>query len=134
MKSDPFRSELQSWTVRRIAYIGLIFGAIFAGVQALWDPGWTALLLRFLGASIVFTVYLFLIRRYPRMDSVLNLISIPSTIIIATIGAGMILYGVLVQDWGVVTLGLVPLLFAGAARWWEASRSKEQSRDYTESI
>lgn len=123
MTKDPIRSEIQSWRIRRIAYISLIFAACFAGVQAIWDPGWTSLLLRFLGAFTVSTLYLLLIKRYPSMDNLFILNSVPVTIIIATIGAGIVLYGMLAQDWSVVTLGFVPLLFAGAVQWWESGHS-----------
>lgn len=123
MMKDRIRVEMQTWPLRRIIYVSLVLAACFAGVQAIWDPGLTSLLLRFLGAFAISAVYLLLAKRYPAIDNIFFLSSVPVTIIIAIIGSGMIIYGLFAQDWEVFFLGFIPLLFVGAVQLWESVRS-----------
>ncbi len=123
MNKDPIRAEIQRWSVRQVVWTSLVFAASFAGIGTIRHPGWERLALRFLGASAVSLIYVFSIRRFPAFANIFVLNAVPVTVIIATIGAGMIVYGLVVQSWDVVILGLVPLLFAGAVQWWESRRS-----------
>lgn len=77
----------------------------------------------FLGAGAVSLIYAFSVSRFPTFANIFVLNAVPVTVIIATMGAGMIVYGLVVQAWDVVILGLVPLLFAGTVQWWESRRS-----------
>ena len=89
----------------------------------MYDPGWEPLALQFLGAGAVSLLYAFAIRRFPTFANIFVLNAVPVTVIIAAIGAGMIVCGLVVQAWDVVVLGFVLLLFAGAAQWWESLHS-----------
>lgn len=126
MNRDPVRAELRRWSVRQVVWTSLVLAGCFAGIGAIRDPGWEPLALRFLGAGAVSLIYVLSIRRFAALRNIFVLNAVPVTVIIATIGAAMIVYGLVMQAWDVVVLGFVPLLFAGATQWWESRRPARQ--------